>query len=191
MDKSYYSKLIYDPKTLVCTKEELEVIPTEAFISSELSLKEIEDFKNANKSFAIDAFGYRQMMYSRRPLLSLVLPKGKAKCNKLYDLVEETRFDRYKIYETKRNKDNYGTFVYNKGIYCLFNELKDFNNISFIRLNGMFLKDAIIEVSKEYYNLINDLECNFENILKILKDNNLELDNPFLNRESVLLKGCE
>lgn len=191
IDEKFYDKLIYDPKTLICTKEELDVIPTKAFISSELSLNELADFNNAKKSIAIDAFGYRQMMYSRRPLLSLVMPKGKVKANKLYDLVEETREDNYKIYETKRNKDNYGTFVYNKGIYCLFNELKELNNIAIIRLNSMFLKDVIVAVSHEYYNLINGLNPNYQNLLKIFKDNNLEVDNPFLECESVLLKGCE
>ena len=191
IDEKFYDKLIYDPKTLICTKEELDVIPTKAFISSELSLNELADFNNAKKSIAIDAFGYRQMMYSRRPLLSLVMPKGKVKANKLYNLVEETREDNYKIYETKRNKDNYGTFVYNKGIYCLFNELKELNNISIIRLNSMFLKDVIVAVSHEYYNLINGLNPNYQNLLKIFKDNNLEVDNPFLDCESVLLKGCE
>lgn len=191
IDEKFYDKLIYDPKTLICTKEELDVIPTKAFISSELSLNELADFNNAKKSIAIDAFGYRQMMYSRRPLLSLVMPKGKVKANKLYNLVEETREDNYKIYETKRNKDNYGTFVYNKGIYCLFNELKELNNIAIIRLNSMFLKDVIVAVSHEYYNLINGLNPNYQNLLKIFKDNNLEVDNPFLECESVLLKGCE
>ena len=188
VSKEYYDNLIYDPKTLVCTKEELEVIPTKSFISSEISLDEIKNFNDANKSYCLDVFGYRQMMYSRRPLLSLCLPKGKVKSNVLYDLSEETRDERYKIFETKRNRYNYGTFVYNKGIFCIFDQLKDLKNISLIRLNSMFLEDIIDIISEEYYKLVHNLDSNFETILKVLDDNKYTVDNTFLNRESVLLK---
>lgn len=194
-DESSYDKLIYDSKTLVCTKEELEVIPTHSFISSELSLDEIKKFNESKKQFCLDCFGYRQMMYSRRPLLTLVLPQGKAKPNKLYDLVEETRDENYKIYETKRNKYNYGTFIYNKGVYCLFEELKSemncFNNIFIIRLNSMFLSNIIQEVSLEYYKLVHGVDTNYQNILDVLALNNLKIDNSFLARESILLKEKE
>lgn len=188
-DKSEYHKLIYDSKTLVCSKEELSVIPTKSFISSEISFEEIKTF-DESKGFAIDAFGYRQMMYSRRPLLSLVLPRNKAKCNTLYDLIEETRNDRYKIYEVKRNKYNYGTFIYNKGIYLLFNELKELNNIEIIRLNSMFLGDVINDVAREYYNLLHLDSYNDLKIKKILSEKlpNITIDNTFLDRESVLIK---
>ena len=194
-DESSYDKLIYDSKTLVCTKEEIEVIPTHSFISSELSLDEIKKFNESKKQFCLDCFGYRQMMYSRRPLLTLVLPHGKAKTNKLYDLVEETRDENYKIYETKRNKYNYGTFIYNKGVYCLFEELKSemncFNNIFIIRLNSMFLSNIIQEVSLEYYKLVHGVDTNYQNILDVLALNNLKIDNSFLARESILLKEKE
>lgn len=194
-DESSYDKLIYDSKTLVCTKEELEVIPTHSFISSELSLDEIKKFNESKKQFCLDCFGYRQMMYSRRPLLTLVLPHGKAKTNKLYDLVEETRDENYKIYETKRNKYNYGTFIYNKGVYCLFEELKSemncFNNIFIFRLNSMFLSNIIQEVSLEYYKLVHGMDTNYQNILDVLALNNLKIDNSFLARESILLKEKE
>lgn len=194
-DESSYDKLIYDSKTLVCTKEELEVIPTHSFISSELSLDEIKKFNESKKQFCLDCFGYRQMMYSRRPLLTLVLPQGKAKTNKLYDLVEETRDENYKIYETKRNKYNYGTFIYNKGVYCLFEELKSemncFNNIFIFRLNSMFLSNIIQEVSLEYYKLVHGMDTNYQNILDVLALNNLKIDNSFLARESILLKEKE
>lgn len=194
-DESSYDKLIYDSKTLVCTKEELEVIPTHSFISSELSLDEIKKFNESKKQFCLDCFGYRQMMYSRRPLLTLVLPQGKAKPNKLYDLVEETRDENYKIYETKRNKYNYGTFIYNKGVYCLFEELKSemncFNNIFIFRLNSMFLSNIIQEVSLEYYKLVHGMDTNYQNILDVLALNNLKIDNSFLARESILLKEKE
>ena len=40
-----HDKLIYDSKTLICSKEELNVFPTKAFISQSLSFDEIKDFK--------------------------------------------------------------------------------------------------------------------------------------------------
>ena len=135
VDKRDYDKLIYDSKTLICNKEELSIFPTKAFLSQSLSFNEIKDFCSVDKNFCLDVFGYIEMMYSRRPLLSLVVPRGKVRTNTLYSLKEETRDEYYNIYETKRLRNNYGTFVYSGSCYVLLKELKDiFGNIDFIRI---------------------------------------------------------
>ena len=196
---SYYDKLIYDAKTLICNKEELEVFETDAFISQALSINEIKDFTDSDKMFCLDAFGYLEMMYSRRPLLSLVMPRGKAKTNTLYDLKEETRSNSYKIYEVKRNKTNYGTFIYNEGIYVLIKELKDIiNNVKIIRINSMFLTNIIDKVVGIYHKYLVDYERDdldnykeeyyYERIMSILENNHLKATRGFLDQESVLLK---
>ena len=194
-----YDKLIYDAKTLICSKEELSVFPTKAFISQSLSFDEIKDFMNGDKLFALDVFGYLEIMYSRRPLLSLVMPRGKAKTNTLYNLKEETRSENYKIYETKRQKNNYGTFVYNDGIYVLFKELKELINKTFmIRINSMFLTNIIDKVITVYNKYLNDLykgtldnykeEYYYTKITSILENSHLKMTRGFLDQESVLLK---
>ena len=199
LDKKYYDKLIYDSKTLICNKEELNVIPTNAFISQVLSASEIKEFASSEKKYALDCFGYLEMMYSRRPLLSLVMPRGKTKTNTLYTLKEETRKETYKIFETKRQKNNYGTFIYYDSVYVLFKELKEISdNISFIRLNSMFLTNIIDKIITIYRRYLQDIESDsldnykeefyYAKINSILENNHLSLTRGFLDQESVLLK---
>ncbi|MBO4667144.1 MAG: U32 family peptidase, partial [Bacilli bacterium] len=197
--KNLHDKLIYDSKTLICNKEELVAFPTNAFISPHLSYKEIRDFNNGSKKYALDVFGYLEMMYSRRPLLSLVMPRGKVKTNTLYTLKEETRTNSYKIYEVKRQKNNYGTFIYNEGIYTLFKELRELkDNVLMIRINSMFLGDIIDKVISIYNKYFQEIskgtidnykeEFYYAKITSLLENNHLLLTRGFLDQESVLLK---
>lgn len=197
-----YDKLIYDSKTLICSKEELSAFPTDAFISQALSFDEIKDFQNGEKKICLDAFGYLEMMYSRRPLLSLVVPRGKVKTNTLYTLKEETRTESYKIFEVKRQKNNYGTFVYNDGIYVLFKEINElFDNVKIIRLNSMFLTNIIDKVATVYNKYISEIykgtidnykeDYYYTKINSILENSHLKLTRGFLDQESVLLKEEE
>lgn len=196
---SLHYKLIYDPKTLVCSAPEFEQIPTNSFISGELSFSEIKEISNSNKMLMLDVFGYQRMMYSRRPLLSLCMPRGKAKTNTLYNLKEETRDIAYKIYETKRSKGNYGTFIYNYGVYVLFKELVEIlDNTQMIRINAIFLENIVEKIVNIYSKLLADykkdlldndkIDLYYEKIVSILENNHIEIDRGFLDQESVLLK---
>ena len=193
-----HNKLIYDSKTLICNKEELDTMETKTFISQSLSFSEIKEIKS-EKKYCLDVFGYLEMMYSRRPLLSLVMPRGKVKTNTLYSLKEETRTESYKIYETKRQKNNYGTFIYNEGIYCLLKELKDIkDNVFLIRINSMFLTNITEKIVNVYSKYLNELskdtldnykeEFLYAKINSILENCHLKLTRGFLDQESVLLK---
>ena len=197
--KSLHYKLIYDSKTLICNKEELSAFPTNAFISQALSFSEIKEFEKGEKKYCLDVFGYLEMMYSRRPLLSLVMPRGKVKSNTLYTLKEETRSEAYKIYETKRQKTNYGTFVYHSGIYAILKELKDIkDNILIIRVNSMFLGNIIDKVINIYSKYLTEIardtldsykeEFFLAKLNSLLENNHLSLTRGFLDQESVLLK---
>ena len=197
--KNLHYKLIYDSKTLICNKEELLAFPTNAFISQALSFSEIKEFGKGEKKYCLDVFGYLEMMYSRRPLLSLVMPRGKVKSNTLYTLKEETRSETYKIYETKRQKTNYGTFVYHSGIYAILKELKDIkDNILIIRVNSMFLGNIIDKVINIYSKYLTEIardtldsykeEFFLAKLNSLLENNHLSLTRGFLDQESVLLK---
>lgn len=201
--KSLQYKLIYDPKTLICSKEEFNVFPTNAFISNELSFKEIKEIATGEKKIMLDVFGYLRLMYSRRPLLSLCMPKGKIKTNTLYNLKEETRNECYKIYETKRLKDNYGTYIYNYSVYVLFKELFEIiDNVKLIRINALFLEDKIEKTISIYNKVINsykknginneEIEFYYNKITSFIENNHLIIDRGFLDQESVLLKeACD
>ncbi len=182
------NKLIYNPLTLVCSKEELNSIDTKCIISQELSLNEIKTL-SFDKKYTIEAFGYRQMMYSRRQLLSLCVGKSKIKTNKLYKLKEETRDNYLYVYESL-NKDNYSTYIYNSKVYALTSELKDlYDSLEFIKLNLQFLDNEkslnIVSLYSKYLNNFSD--TSLDELTSYLNDN-FTIDRGFLDKESVLLK---
>lgn len=162
--KEYKEKLIYDPKTLVCSKKEVETIDTKTFISLEMSKEEVSDIIKTNfQKICYTVFGLRQMMYSRRPLLSIYNDfSGSNTYNKnvLYDLKEEMRDDLYKIIEN----DN-GTFVFTP--YFFYNPLIDFSldDLFICRIDPYLLKEEDCEFLTSLYK---------ENIDSVLRDNKMK-----------------
>jgi len=170
IDKKYIDKLIYDPKTLVCSYNELNALDTKAFISSEISTDELSEFiyHSEDNKLCINAFGYHQIMYSKRPLISLYNSHINNACtnnvytnilekNIVYDLKEELREDLYKIIENEQ-----GTFIYTHFIYALLENLNIIKDKVFMfRINSFLLEDDEIKfILTKYKELINskDLE---------------------------------
>ncbi len=167
IDKKYLDKLIYDPKTLVCSYNELNELDTKAFISSEISTDELSEFiyHSEENKLCINAFGYHQIMYSKRPLISLYNSHinnvyknnvysniSKLEKNTVYDLKEELREDLYKIIENEQ-----GTFIYTHFIYALLENLNIIKEKVFMfRINSFLLEDDEIKfILTKYKDLIN------------------------------------
>lgn len=184
------SKLFYSPNTLVASSFEKSVFDEmniKSFIANELSEEEI---KNISKKTDINmmVYGYSQMMYSFRPLLSLYnefVNGDKNLVNNLFYLKEELRDEKYLVYQSKK-----GTFVYTSYIYAAFNELLSFKeSLNFIRFNGMFIDDdKIIKVIDLYHKLFE--EENIEQLYEKLKEVEGNINSGFLKESSVLLKGA-
>jgi len=184
-----YCKLIYDSKTLVASSYEKNIyndLNIKSFIANELSINEIEKM-SINTDINMTVYGYHQMMYSYRPLLSLYSEFINSDINlknKLFYLKEELRDDKYLIFQS-----DHGTFIYTSYIYSAFSELirvKD--KLGFIRFNSFNIdEEKMIKVIDLYHLLFDDGDVNqlYEKLKEI--DNNI--NSGFLKQGSVLLKG--
>lgn len=188
------NKLIYDSKTLVCSYKEASVIDTKTFISSELSYDEVNKIldNSENGKLAINVCGYHQIMYSKRPLLSLYNEFSNEKIllqNKIYDLKEEIRDDKYKIIETEK-----GTFIYTPYVFCYKKPLKNIKDKVFmLRINNPIIdKESLLQygdlrIIEEliilYKNYFQGEEVNIEN-------KSIDFKEGFLTEKLYLLKGA-
>lgn len=191
VEEKDYDKFIYDPKTLVCSYEEANVLPTKSFISSELSYEEIEKIFNNSKDICLNAFGFHRIMYSKRPLLSLynefhqtdVLSK-----DKLYDLKEEIRDEHYKVLENE-----YGTYIYSPYVYAFTKTT--LSKAFIVRIDSFNLDyDFLVYIINEYRKLlVNSEDISYDILKKIneyIKEKNIDLviSEEFLKEKLFLLK---
>ncbi len=182
-------KFIYDPKTLVCSLEEAKTIDTKTFISLEQSSKEVDDIVNNLKSLnkvCYTIFGLRQMMYSRRMLLSIYNDfSSDVSFNKniIYDLKEELRDDLYKIIEN----DN-GTFIYTP--YFYYNPLTSFSydDLFICHINSYLLTEEDIRFLLLIYTDKANKEIRENKIKEYFGKRHLKISKGFLTDKLFLLK---
>ncbi|HPB49262.1 MAG TPA: hypothetical protein PK334_03035, partial [Bacilli bacterium] len=129
-------------------------------------------------------YGYHQIFYSRRDLLTLYQEfraNKESLENELLFLKEELRDDFYKIYQGDQ-----GTFIYTPYIYTLFEELLELkDSIDYIRINGMFLEEqTVIKVLDCYFKLLKGELVTKESLKQI----NANISSGFLMNQSILLK---
>jgi len=189
LKKGLTKKLIYDPKTLITNYYDANIHAKEfnslVAISNELTLDEIKEVSKA-KNCLMEVYGFHQMFYSRRALLSNYA-KFKNFSDNLQNeklvIKEENRDNLYIIYESK-----HGTFIYTPYIYCLFKELSELPDLKFIRINSNFLEeDKIIQVVNIYNELLLDFTKKDELYAK-LQEIDARIDSGFLYKKSILLK---
>lgn len=184
-----YSKLIYYPKTYISSTNELKAyskLNIKSFLSNELSFEEIEDIDKANIPYLLEVFGFHQMFYSKRHLLSLYKEcfniEANVKNKELF-IKEELRDEFYPIFETDK-----GTLIYTDYCYYLFSELDKLNNVDMVYINSAFIDlNTYLYVISLYNELISDGEI--EELEKKLLSIGYKLDKGFLLKKSVLLKN--
>lgn len=186
--KKLTNKLIYDPKTLITNYHDADFhnkYNSLVSINNELTLEEIKEVAKA-KNTMMEVYGFHQMFYSRRALLSNY---GKFKgidnnfLNEQFIIKEENRDFSYPIFESK-----HGTFIYTSYIYCLFKELKELIDLRFIRVNSLFLEEnKVLEVVNIYKELLNDFS-KADSLYEKLKEIDDRIDSGFLYKKTVVLK---
>lgn len=187
-EKNLTYKLIYDPKTMITNYHEAcfhKQFNSLVSINNELTLEEIKDVIKA-KNTIMEVYGFHQMFYSRRQLLSNY-SKFKNKeldiVEKELSIVEEKRDNEYPIYESSN-----GTFIYTPYIYCLFKELVELGDLKFIRINSIFLnEEKVLKVLELYNALLNDFS-KADNLYKELELLDNRISSGFLYKKSILLK---
>lgn len=183
------NKLIYMPKTLVASKYELSryyELGVDVILANELSFDEIKEISE-NYNISLEVFGYHQMFYSKRNLISLYKEYFKIDeelKNKKLTLNEEIREELYPIYES----DN-GTFIYTDYIYCCFKELLEIKEkLNIIKVNGIFMEEEKYQKVVNIYNSLlkenNDVDRMYQELENICPN----ISKGFLLNKSVLLK---
>lgn len=188
LKKKLTKKLIYDPKTMITNYYEADFhnsFNSLVAINNELTLSEIKEVVKA-KNTMMEVYGFHQMFYSRRALLSNYEKfRGEelGLTDKKLIIEEEKRDHSYPIYESK-----HGTFIYTSYIYCLFKELSELQDLVFIRVNPTFLKEEkVFQVLDIYSELLEDFS-KAEELYEKLKLVDSRIDSGFLYKKSVLLK---
>ena len=132
------------------------------FVSNELSLEEIKNIlKNVNREVCLHIFGYNQIMYSRRLLLSNWSEEFNIPYKNKNILEEKATKMKFKVMENK-----YGTVFYSGKI---------FNGLELLKLENV------------KYGYINTTGIEHEEIMKVLKTLTYdgECDNGFLEHETI------
>ncbi|HOF43088.1 MAG TPA: U32 family peptidase [Bacilli bacterium] len=148
------NKLIYDGKTMVTSKNELEFFKKQnlsVFVSRELKKDELAVISKLDNAL-LEVFGFERIFYSKRPILSLFKEFkniDEKLTNKVYKLKEKD--DLYLAYE-----EDGEYFVYLEKIKYLYNELKDLkNNFKYLKISQAFIEDITYVIDK-YNDLLND-----------------------------------
>lgn len=182
------NKLIYDAKTMGTNQDDFNFYKEKkikVFVSNELTQKQIKSLSETNNA-CMEVFGFHQIFYSKRPILSLFKEYDQIQeplKNTLLEIKEMNRDSYYKIYES-----DLGVFVYTDYIYCAYIEISDFvRNFEFIKINSIFLNLEKMPLIISYYRkLLNNENIIFNN--QLIKEVYPNIKSGFLLQKSVLLK---
>lgn len=188
-NQNMIDKLIYNARTMVTNTLDALFWKNQglygAFIANELALEDIQDISKIGHGI-LEVYGYHQIFYSKRSLVSLYFDYKRKDVDYRYqklDLVEEIREDRYPITETK-----YGTYIYSPYKYGIFKELNELNNLKMIKISSQFIpENELWQILSIYYQAINhgfsdELYDQLQNLDEAIKTG-------FLYQKTVLLKG--
>ncbi len=134
-------------------------------ISNEITLEEIEEIlKKVDKNVILPVYGYNQIMYSRRNLITNYNKEFNLKLSLNNEIKEQVTHKKLKIKENE-----FGTIIFDEHIY---------NNLTLLNLK---------ENIKFYY--INTTFLEIDEIFKTLENKNEKDSNSFLNKKTVYKIG--
>lgn len=190
--KNLTHKLIYDAKTMITNSQDALIhknLNSLVVINNELNLEELAEVVKVGNG-VLEVYGYHQMFYSKRSLLSTYSAfqaEGRVLDNKKLLIKEELRDDLYPIYQSP-----HGTYIYTPYIFGIFKELlmlKD--DLKMIRINSMFIEEnKVIQILNIYQQLING-ESDINLLYKELEAINPNIKPGLLYHQSILVKETE
>lgn len=190
-EKNIQEKLIYNARTMVTNFEDALFWKNEglyaSFIANELPLEDITKISQVEHG-VLEVYGFHQIFYSKRNLLSLYFQHKQIDENHQYkrlDLIEEIRDEKYPITET-----NHGTYIYSPYKYGIFKELAQMSKLKMIKVSSTFIpEEELFKVLDIYYQAI-QTDFNDELHQELIEiDEDVRLG--FLYQKTVLLKGEE
>lgn len=184
------SRGIYDPKTLITNSFDMNYYLDDNIMAIGLSneipakkIKEINSKKHGKTLLKI--FGYHQMFYSKRHLISTYLKyknmDNKLDMNNTY-LKEETRGEEYHI-----DENSHGTVIYRSYVMSYMKCLDDILGVDYLVFDSSFIDDKDFTLAlKIYSDVLNGLLDKNIAYLKLKEIFNIE--DGFMIEDTVYVK---
>ena len=142
-NKNLVNKGIYYSQTQIVSSLELSAYLDEGlsgiFVSKDYPLNNLKTCLTKYDSVGINIYGYRNLFYSRRKLLSAYQDeyelKGKFNKSDAYLIREQKRTTKSIIYE-----DDFGTYVFTDYIDSHLSEIEDFKNAKYLLIDDNFIE---------------------------------------------------
>lgn len=186
-NKNELSKLIYSAKTLSCSYNDVafyQEMQIKVIISNELTLDSIIKISELD-NVIIDGYGFSNIFYSKRKLLSLFKEKKQiddSVINHVLQIQEETRNEKQPIIEN----DN-GTFIFTSSKYVFFKELSKLHNLFMFKIESLMIPEEELLQVIDIYQKASSGDLSDENLSKLIAiDNNL--NTSFLYKKPRILK---
>jgi len=134
-------RLIFAAKTLNCSYNDslfYRDLGIKVLLSNELTLEDIKDISRLD-NIVLDGYGYTNIFYSKRSLLSLFAKHYELNedyARRLLFIKEEKRENKYPLSEN----DN-GTFIFNANKYMFFKELELVKNLFMFKIESIFIDE--------------------------------------------------
>lgn len=191
LERNLEKKGIYNSQTLCTNEYDQAFYLSQGMLSSAISLEipvrdqiKISEYNNHN--VFLKAFGYHQMFYSKRHLISLYKEYKNLdfaidnKNSYLREIKREN--DYFHIYES-----NKGTIIFRNYIINYLSEL-DLIKPQFIYLDNIFISDDIFNKVVEIYSNVINKKITSEEGNSLIQELNLDIRDGFKNNDSVYQK---
>ena len=182
--EGYQDKLVYDAHTYLTNASdvmEYAKFNQNIVVSNQISVEELTTILHTiSNPVMIHGFGQSVIFYSRRKLLTRYFEYRhlRKKAQQMeYTLQEEFRIEQYPIVEK-----TFGTLIYEKGFYYLFEELDELPHVSHVIIHCGTLDEKSFETVVDSY-LMQHLE--------LLYTLPFDLSKGIMKQHSVLLKEKE
>lgn len=179
-------RLIYVAKTLNTNRYDCafyQKLGIHVMLSHELHIDDVRHIVSLG-NIVLDGYGYSPIFYAKRKLLSLFNKKRQIQedyTNHAFSIKEETRDERYPIYE-----NNHGTFIFTTHKYVVYQELPLLEKLAMFKVESMLIdEEALLEICQIYYRAIHNKinEEDYQRLLQIDSD----VDSSFLYKKNLVL----
>ncbi len=189
-EENLLNKIVFSPSTYITNKDTATYFSSFGIRrlspSKEISLNNIIEIKkNIQCEMEVMVYGYRNIFYSKRPLLDLYNENYKTSVNVSY-LKEEKRESLFPI---KQNKQ--GTFVYSEKPLNLIKYLDRLieNGIDYINIESNFISEEELKKVIDEYRTALDIYYDKEAFDKYIASIDAEnTDDEFINKDSVYMQ---
>ncbi|MFA7367216.1 MAG: U32 family peptidase [Bacilli bacterium] len=185
--KNELDKLIFSAKTLSCSYNDVlfyQQKGIKVIISNELTLESIIKISEL-ENVVIDGYGYSNIFYSKRKLLSLFKEAKNLSedvKNEILYIREETRKENQPIIENEN-----GTFIYTSSKYLFFKEIEKLHNLFMFKIESLMIQEEELIKIINIYNKGLKGDLSDENYLELVKIDN-DVTTSFLYKKPKILK---